>query len=220
MSLYNGRSNYYGWENAFTRRMSNHFQASITYTLSQFKDATHEPWLWSIVDGHLTRKDLGFKVADDMGGQYGLAATDQRHRVVFNGILEAPLGFQVSGVYFYGSGLRFGTTYGGDPRAQSTGGENRLRAVTTPQGAAGTIVARNDWVGEPIHRVDMRLQKHVRLAGRAGIDGMLEIFNVFNHANYGSYTTQESSASYGLPAFNANVSYQPRGVQLGFRFLF
>jgi len=22
---------------------------------------------------------------------------------------------------------------------------------------------------------------------------------VFNHANYGSYTTQESSASYGLP---------------------
>src|SRR5262249_32892435 len=38
MSLYNGRSIYYGWENAFTRRMLNHLQASITYTLSQFKD--------------------------------------------------------------------------------------------------------------------------------------------------------------------------------------
>ncbi len=220
MSLYNGRSNYYGWENAFTRRMSNHLQASITYTLSQFKDATHQPWLWSIVDGHLTRKDLGFTVADDMGGQYGLAATDQRHRVVFNGILEVPLGLQVSGVYFYGSGLRFGTTYGGDPRGQSTGGENRLRAATTPEGAAGTIVPRNDWVGKPIHRLDMRLQKHVKLAGRTGIDGMIEIFNLFDHANYGSYTTQESSASYSLPVFNNNVSYQPRGVQLGFRFQF
>jgi hypothetical protein len=146
MSLYNGRSNYYGWENAFTRRMSNHFQASITYTLSQFKDATHEPWLWSIVDGHLTRKDLGFKVADDMGGQYGLAATDQRHRVVFNGILEAPLGFQVSGVYFYGSGLRFGTTYGGDPEPSQPAARTAFARRPRPKGAAGTIVARNDWV--------------------------------------------------------------------------
>jgi len=45
----------------------------------------------------------------------------------------------------------------------------------------------------------MRLQKHVNLRDRAEIDGMLELFKVFNHANYGSYTTQESSASYGLP---------------------
>ena len=60
MSLYNGRSNYYGWENAFTRRMINHVQTSVTYTLSEFKDATHVPWLWYIDNGHLQRKDLGF----------------------------------------------------------------------------------------------------------------------------------------------------------------
>ena len=66
----------------------------------------------------------------------------------------------------------------------------------------------------------MRLQKHVRLGGRAAVDGMLELFNVFNHANYGSYTTQESSASYGLPSFNNNVSDGPRALQLGFRFQF
>ena len=220
MSLYSGRSNYYGWENSFTRRMSNHLQASMTYTLAKFKDATHEPWLWSIVNGHLERRELGFKVADDMGGLYTLAATDQRHRAVFSGIYEAPLGVQISGVYFYGSGLRFGTTYGGDPRGQNTGGENRFRPVTTPQGASGTIVPRNNWTGKSLHRVDMRLQKHVRLGGRAGIDGMLEVFNLFNHANDGGYTTQESSASYGLPVYNANVSYQPRGVQLGFRLQF
>ena len=92
MSLYNGRSNYYGWENAFTRRMLNHLQASVTYTLSQFKDATHAPWLWYIENGHLQRRDLGFATAPDMGGEYTLAATDQRHRAVFNGIWEVPYG--------------------------------------------------------------------------------------------------------------------------------
>jgi hypothetical protein len=66
----------------------------------------------------------------------------------------------------------------------------------------------------------MRLQKHVKLGGRVGVDGMLELFNVFNHSNYGSYTTQETSSSYGLPTFNNNVSYGPRALQLGFRFQF
>jgi hypothetical protein len=75
-------------------------------------------------------------------------------------------------------------------------------------------------VGEPIHRVDVRLTKRQRIAGRLSIDGMLEVFNLFNHENYGSYTTSESNASYGRPAFNNNVAFQPRIVQLGFRFAF
>ena len=32
-----GRSNYYGWENSFTKRFSNRWQASATYTLSWFQ---------------------------------------------------------------------------------------------------------------------------------------------------------------------------------------
>ena len=48
----------------------------------------------------------------------------------------------------------------------------------------------------------------------------IEVFNVFNHENYGSYTTQESSASYGQPSFNSNLAYQARMLQLGFRFAF
>ena len=47
-----------------------------------------------------------------------------------------------------------------------------------------------------------------------------ELYNLFNHANYGSYTTQQSNAAYGRPAFNSNVAYQPRIVQLGFRLAF
>ena len=64
------------------------------------------------------------------------------------------------------------------------------------------------------------MTKRQRIVGRATIDGMVEVFNLFNHENYGSYTTARSNAAYGEPSFNANVAYQPRVVQLGFRFAF
>jgi hypothetical protein len=68
--------------------------------------------------------------------------------------------------------------------------------------------------------VDLRIQRHFRLAARAGVDGLLEVFNLFNHANYGSYVLLESNRNYGQPSFNSNIAYQPRMLQLGFRFAF
>jgi hypothetical protein len=153
-----------------------------------------------------------FKVAPDLGGEYSLAASDQRHRAVFNGIWQAGFGFQLSGLYFFGSGERFNTTYGGDLRLTGASG-GRLRPD-------GTIVPRNSLLGKPLHRVDLRVLRRFPLAGRAGIDGIVEVFNAFNHANYGSYVTQESAGNYGQPTGNLNVAYQPRMLQLGFRFTF
>jgi hypothetical protein len=37
--------------------------------------------------------------------------------------------------------------------------------------------------------VDMRFQKRFPLGGNRTIDGMLELYNLANHKNYGSYTT-------------------------------
>jgi len=91
-------------------------------------------------------------------------------------------------------------------------GRPRLRAD-------GTILPRTSLVGDPIHRVDMRLQKRIPLVGRATIDGVFEVFNLFNHANYGSYVTNESSP-FGRPSFSDSLSYQPRTLQLGFRTTF
>jgi hypothetical protein len=158
-----------------------------------------------------------FAVKAPLGADYGLAATDQRHRGVFNGIWQAGYGIQVSGLYFYGSGQRFATTYGGD--ALNTGGT--VGSVNQrPASVGGGVTPRNGLVGEPIHRVDLRLQKHLAFGGHAAIDGILEVFNVFNHANYGSYTTAESNVNYGRPSSNPNVAYQPRMVQLGFRIVY
>jgi hypothetical protein len=207
-----GRSNYHAVETSFTKRFSDRWQASATYTLSAFRDGTPPPPVIRLVDGALTREELEFAVAPDLGGEYGLAASDQRHRAVFNGIWEIGYGLQVSGLYFFGSGQRFATRYGSDLRDAGVT-EQRLRPD-------GTIVPRNNLTGSPIHRVDMRLQKRFGLGGRRSIAAILEVFNLFNQENYGSYTTQESSASYGRPSYNANIAYQARMMQLGFRFAF
>jgi hypothetical protein len=55
---------------------------------------------------------------------------------------------------------------------------------------------------------------------RFAVDGILEVFNVFNHANFGAYTTTEVSPAYGKPNQTTNLPYQPRTVQLAFRLAF
>jgi hypothetical protein len=210
------RSNYRGWENSFTKRFSNRWQANATYTLAGFWDEDSSPFNVELVRGAdipTILHPLGFPVAEDIGGVYSLASGDQRHRATFNGIWDMGMGFQLSGLYFFGSGERRNTTFGGDRRNQGAAGSARLRPD-------GTIVPRNDFVGDPLHRIDIRLTKRQRIVGRATIDGMLEVFNLFNHENYGSYTTAESNARYGQPSFNGNVAFQPRIVQLGFRLTF
>jgi hypothetical protein len=203
--FHDGWSNYHGLQTNVTKRLSNRWQAAANYLLSWHRDALGTP-----TSGF---DKLTFPVAPDLGGQYTLAAGDQRHRAVANSIVDLPYGFQVSGLYFFGSGQRFITSWGGDLRGVGVAGENRLRAN-------GTVVPRNNLDGESIHRLDMRLQKRFPLGGRVAIDGIFEIFNVFNHANYGAYATQESSSNYGDPAQITNVAFAPRMLQLGFRMSF
>jgi hypothetical protein len=207
MDWLEGWSNYNGWESSFTRRFGDGWQLAATYTLAMLKDS--EPYAWDTVN----ERFLDFPVAPDLGADYQLAPTDQRHRAVVNGIWEIGRGFQLSGLYFFGSGSRFSTNFGGDVR--DTGGLTSARLRPD-----GVIVPRTDLVGEALHRVDMRFQKRLSLGGNRALDGIVEVFNLFNHENYGAYTTQQSNANYGRPSFDANVAYQPRIVQLGFRFAF
>ena len=195
-----GYSNYHALQTAITRRLRNNWQGSATYTLAYFHD------------GYTSPAPEVPNLAPDLGPQYGLGVTDQRHRAVFNGIWQARYGIQLSGIYFFGSGERLPTSYGGDLR-RAGGNGNQLRPD-------GTLVARNNFVGKPIQRVDMRVQKRLTLEPRVKLDGMLEIFNVFDHANYGAYITEESNRNYGQPTQTPGLTYGPRMLQLGFRATF
>jgi hypothetical protein len=251
--IMNGRSNYYGWENTFTKRFSNHWQANATYALSWFKDdggisSITGPYVVTLnpsADITTPLTPYNGPVAPDMGPIYQLTSTDQRHKATFNGIWDIGKGVQLSGLYFFGSGQRYSTSWGGDLR--NTGGATygiltpatltiNGQAVPTSQATLSQfcgcsaegqtyngqfLVDRSQLVGKPIHRVDMRLQKRISLGGRRNMDGMIEVFNIFNHVNYGSYiTTLSSGANYGTPSFNSSTAYQPRIIQLGFHFAF
>ena len=221
-----GESNYQGVDLTFTKRLSNRWQATATYTRGFFKDRLPLRPQWYLdADGVMARRDVGFPLAPDLGGDYSHAgaffaggagaAGDQRHRAVLNGLWDAGLGVQVSGIYFFGSGERFATNTGVDRRGEGVNAASELRLR-----ANGTIIPRAAIVGKPIHRMDMRVQKRLPLIGSLTVDGMFEVFNLFNHVNYGSYTTNEGSASYGKPSFNGNVAYQPRMMQIGVRLSF
>ncbi|MBI3047612.1 MAG: TonB-dependent receptor [Acidobacteria bacterium] len=202
---YTGWSNYHGVQTAFTKRFSRQWQASATYTVGGLWNAAARP-----LSG---RRMVDFSVSPDLGDEYTLAETDQRHRIVFNGIWQPGFGFQVSGVYFFGSGERDQIEAGDVNRDVGEWANQRYREN-------GTIIPRYSFVGDQIHRVDLRLQQRIRLVGRAGIDGIFEVFNVFDRANYGSYVLDESNRSFLQPAQNANLAYAPRTLQLGFRLTF
>jgi len=212
LGLLEGYSNYKGLETSFNKRFSHRWQAEATYTLSYFRDGSDQPQQYSVVNGSLTRAPYDFTIAPDIYGGYGLATTDQRHRAVVNGIYSPGLGIQVSGLYFYGSGQRMAVRYGSDLRDIGFGSVQRLRPD-------GSIIPRNAFIGQPVHRVDMRLQKSIAL-GRRSLAGIVDIFNLFNRANYGSYTLTETSAAFGKPSYNSNLAYQARMLQLGFRLAF
>jgi len=208
---HNGRSDYYGVQSSFTKRMSNHWQANVTYTLSWFYSQDPPP-----ISGLFVYPGA---VPIDLGNERTLAGTDQRNRAVFNGIYDVGHGFQVSGIYFYGSGERDQIVCGCDARGLQIGSIDRLRA-DDPQGPDGTIIPRESFVGDPIHRVELRLLQRIPLKGRANLAGSLEIFNLFNRKNYGAYDLTETSGTFLDPQPSANLSYAPRTIQLGFRLTF
>jgi hypothetical protein len=202
---YMGWSNYHAVQTALTRRFRNNWQGSVTYTVGALRNATPKPMSGDQI--------VSFDVPPDLGNEYTLANTDQRNRVVFNGIWQVAGGFQVSGVYFFGSGERDQIETGDENRDVGEWATYRYRED-------GTIIPRYTFTGDPIHRVDLRLQQRVPLPGRMAIDGVFEVFNLFNRANYGSYVLDETSPAFLDPAQNSNLAYAPRTLQLGFRFTF
>jgi hypothetical protein len=202
---YMGWSNYHAVQTALTRRFRNNWQGSVTYTVGGLWNATPKPMSGAEI--------VNFDVPPDLGNEYTLAGTDQRHRLVFNGIWQVGRGFQVSGVYFFGSGERDQVVTGDENRDVGEWATYRYRED-------GTIIPRSTFVGEAVHRVDLRLQQRVPLPGRLAIDGVFEVFNLFDRANYGSYVLDESSLAFLDPAQNPNLAYAPRTLQLGFRFTF
>ena len=205
MVIRGGRSSYHALQTAVTKRLSNRWQGSATYTLSGLWDATPPPFQGLA--------PVPFPTSPDMGNEFTLAVTDLRHRAVFNGIWMVGGGFQVSGIYYLGLGERAQTIYGGDLRgiAGVGGPEVLVRQRLRPD---GTIVPRNDFTQPARQRFDLRLQQRIPLGSRVALDGIAEVFNLLNASNL-TIETQESNRQFGQPVLG-----EFRRAQVGFRLTF
>jgi hypothetical protein len=208
-----GESNYHGLQTAFTKRFSDRWQASATYLLSAQWDRQNAPvpagcqYVTTLNAAGQPVCDVPVTLHETLRDEWYLNG-DQRHRVSFNGIWELGYGLQVSGLFLWGDNGKATPTSGVDA-LQTGGGAGRVRAN-------GTVIPRNSFDVPDYTRTDVRVQRRFTV-GRARIEGIVEVFNLFNHANYGSFVLNESNSRFGQPEPNINVAYQPRMVQLGFR---
>ena len=215
MRFSEGQSNSHSLQTALTKRMSNDFQLSGTYTLGG-------TWYRNVLplnpgcDYPMTAPgvcNVPVTLAPDFPQNEWYLSGAQRHRAVVSGIWQLPMAFQLSGLYLAGSGINQTTTPGSDVRLTGQAGfPGRLRRD-------GTLIPRNNVDAPSIHRVDLRAQRRFRL-GHATFDGLLEVFNLLDHANYASLNVNEASAAFRTPVRDTNVAYAPRMLQLGFRFAF
>ena len=209
----------YALQMELNKRMSNHWQLSATYLLQFNYDHQYAPINRDKgCTAPITNPSPGVFTCDAPMTLHPVLAAerflngDQRNRATLNGIWELPVGFQLSGLYFFADNGKATPTSGVDVLGVGGSG-GRLRRD-------GTLIARNSFERTDLHRVDIRLQKRFKLNGRMTLDGIAEVFNMFNHANYNAFVTNEAAANFRQPQYDSNIAFQPRTMQFGFRTTF
>jgi hypothetical protein len=230
---------------ALNRRFKNKFQGGLTYT---YMVSMHD-------DGNIGYTAPGQNNQFDyLTGEYANSTDLQDHTLRLWTLYRFPLGISASVSYFYGSGQRFaagiaGAPYGkpGTNRLNLTAAGGATNAIVIPTTAtlangdvidiasrfagnstiaSGETIPRNALVGLPLHKVDLRLTKDIKLVGTTKISLIGEVYNLFNHHNYGSYnltlsaTAPATTALFGQPLQNTGNAYVPRQAQFAFRVSF
>ncbi len=229
----NGSADYAAISSGITRRYANNWQAGMSYTYMLF---AHDD---------TTNFQYQGNNPFDPDAEWARSTEFQRHTLRFNGIWRLPYDMSVSGAYLFGSGNYYATTVALNPYGHT--GTTRLNSgaatitvpatvVTSPSNsevigvlerydgpstiATGQVAPRNALQGLPLHRVDVRFSKDIKLPGGTKLTGIVEVFNLTNHANYGAYNGQLNSTTFGQPRQSLLNAYQPRVMQLAAKFSF
>jgi len=206
--------------------------ARLSYTYSKAID--------NISEFFFSAPENNFNLREDRSR----ADDDQRHRVVFNGILTSPTkqaesllgqvahGWRLGGILQYYSRLPFNITTGANTK-QATGqrpcapgysltATGGLNPCT--EGLAGAVIGRNAGVGFDFFGMNTRLSRTFALTERYKLESIAEAFNALNHRNdmipngtfgTGVYPTKPSS-TFGA----ATAVGDPRSVELALRLTF
>ncbi len=183
------------------KRFSDRYQLRGSYTLSKafnFANDDQIPFANGPVD------------PNNVGLEYGPSPTDQRHRFVFSGVVEAPFGIHVSAIWTASSGVPMDILLpdastripllqrnaGG--RLFETGAD--LNAFISTVNAGGGIggaplpFVRDDLrFNDSFNSVDLRLSKSFSFGENFRIEPLVEVFNLFNVTNILGTSTQNFS---------------------------
>ncbi len=185
-----GKSEYTGLLLSLQKRYSQGWALEISYTLS--KALTDTEIEWSSPSNY-----------DDLSLDYGPSNNDARHRLIVNGIVDIPFGFQLSGILTYRTALPYNIITGRDDNRDAINSDY-------PPGKK-----RNSGRGTDYFDINLRISKFVNIS-RFNFQVFAEMFNVTNRANFGGFVGNMQSSLFGQPTW----AYDPRLIQLGIRFNF
>lgn len=180
----------------------------------------------------------------DLRVDRGRSDDDQRHRVVFNAMLNSPLsethswtrylthGWRLSGILQYYSRLPFNITTGVNTK-QATSQRPCASGFTLSdngglnpctEAISGAVIGRNTGIGFDFFALNARLSRTFSITERIKLEGMAEAFNALNHRNdmipNGTWGTEEYPSKPNPTFGQATAVGDPRNIQLAARITF
>ncbi|REJ73192.1 MAG: TonB-dependent receptor [Acidobacteria bacterium] len=210
--LSNGESEYTALTLKGNKRFNGLYSVNAHYTWSKDEDSDSNE-----------RSATSVTVTDDAnpGFDFGLSDRDVEHRFLVHGLVQLPLGFQISGIYEFRSGsvytaLDANDTFSNYPAFNGPA----VRAVV-----GGQLAERNGERNEDVSKIDLRLTKKFTFLERYEFDLYAEVFNLLDeHAfNVGGSQSEpllgdgSPNPEFGIGSGLANVQ---RNWQFGARFSF
>jgi len=198
------------------RRFSNNFQFNLAYTLAKAEN------LSGSAGGDGSGPETPFSGSRlqnqfDPISNRAAAPTDQRHRLVLNGIFNLPQiqsdsrilrafvnGYRLSGIYTAESGRPFSAVISlpnipfTQDGAQFNGFGGLLGQGSSSDQNIAPNIKRDSNYGQPNYRLDLRLARDIKLTERVTLELIGEGFNIFNRSNFNGFATTIYSAA--LPA--------------------
>jgi carboxypeptidase family protein len=173
------RSNYDALTISLNKRLSRHLQFLINGTLSYNRD-----------DDSNERNFSGITYDDayNLAQEYTWSRDDIRRRMVASALYDLPLGFQLSGIMTWRSGLPFSPFTNVDSNQDSNFTDRPI--------VGGVLLGRDSFRQPNFWSTDLRVLKDIKITERHRVDLMVDMFNAFNHENFTyQVSTNESTTS-------------------------
>jgi hypothetical protein len=205
----NSRSRYDSLTIELKRRFANRFQFGASYVFSKARAmfgqaADFGNRSQGVCPGCVDPQQSAV-VGTASPQNYGFSSEDERHRFVFNGILELPWGFRLSGVVQASSARPYTLVSGRDINGDGVNNDFYSNVVSGDpifdplgRGDARFAIGPNTLRGEPYYQTNIRVEDVISLGERFKLEVIADLFNIFNRDNFGdTYEGNMRSIGYG-----------------------